>query len=227
MFIELFKEHFVELLIAGLKYTVPLAIIAFAVSLVLAVVSAFIGMSDSKNFFIHWILQPLNKFYVWLFRSTPLLLQLFIIFYGIPKAFPGISLNTWTAAIIGFSLNTGAYSSEIIRGAILGVPQGQFESARSLGLSPLKTFRYVVLPQAFRIAIPPLSNSFIALVKDTSLASAITMVEIMQTAQQIAAANFQPLDTYLIAAVIYAIFSTILSQLQKVLERHFKKFDSH
>jgi cystine transport system permease protein len=226
MFIELFKEHFVELLIAGIKYTVPLAIIAFALSLILAIVSAFIGMSESKNFLMHWVLQPLNKFYIWLFRSTPLLLQLFIIFYGIPKAFPAIALSTWSAAIIGFSLNTGAYSSEIIRGAILGVPAGQTESARSLGMSPLKTYRYVILPQAFRIAIPPLSNSFIALVKDTSLASAITMVEIMQTAQQIAAQNYQPLDTYLIAAIIYAIFSTVLSQLQKVLENHFKKFDS-
>lgn len=225
MLIDIFKEYFLQFLITGLKTTVPLAIITFILSLIIGTISAFIGLNKVKTFSLLWIIQQFNKFYIWLFRSTPMLLQLYIIFYGIPKAFPGLSLSVWPAAIIGFSLNTGAYTSEIIRGAILGVPNGQFEAAKSLGLSNKKTFIYVVLPQAFRIAIPPLSNSFISLVKDTSLASTISMVEIMQVAQETAAINFQILDTYIVAAVVYALFSTILSKGQKILENRFKAFE--
>ena len=226
MLIDIFKEHFFEFFWTGLKITVPLTIITFIISLIIGTLSAFIGLEaeTSKNFLIKWVIQPVNRFYIWLFRSTPLLLQLYIIFYGIPKAF-NLSLDVWPAAIIGFSLNTGAYTSEIIRGAILGVPKGQFEAARSLGLGPIRTFYHIILPQAFRIAVPPLSNSFISLVKDTSLASTITMVEIMQTAQQVAAENYQPLDTYIVAATVYAIFSTILSRVQKMLEKHFERFE--
>lgn len=225
MLIDIFKDNFFNFLIIGLKTTVPLAIITFILSLIVATGSAFISLATPKRFYPVWWLQQFNRFYIWLFRSTPMLLQLYIIFYGIPKAFPEISLGVWPAAIIGFTLNTGAYASETIRGAISGVPKGQFEAARSLGMGRKLTFIYIILPQAFRIAVPPLSNTFISLVKDTSLASTISMVEIMQVAQQTASINFQILDTYMVAAAVYAIFSTILSQLQKLLERRYRAFD--
>lgn len=225
MLFQIFRDHFLQFLIIGLKTTVPLAIITFILSLILGTLSAFINLANSKFLSPVWFLQQFNHFYIWLFRSTPMLLQLYIIFYGIPKAFPTISLSVWPAAIIGFALNTGAYTSETIRGAISGVSKGQLEAARSLGMSRPKAFRYVILPQAFRIAIPPLSNSFISLVKDTSLASTISMIEIMQLAQQTAATNFQILDTYIVAAAVYALFSTILSKGQKLLERRYQAFE--
>lgn len=225
MLFEIFRDHFIEFLIVGLKTAVPLAIITFILSLLLGTLSAFINLANSKFLSPIWFLQQFNHFYIWLFRSTPMLLQLYIVFYGIPKAFPEISLGVWPAAIIGFTLNTGAYTSETIRGAVLGVPRGQLEAARSLGFSRKKAFLYVILPQAFRIAIPPLSNSFISLVKDTSLASTISMIEIMQLAQQTAATNFQILDTYIVAASVYALFSTILSKGQKFLERRYQAFE--
>ncbi|CAH0416653.1 amino acid ABC transporter permease [Periweissella fabaria] len=224
MLFEIFKDHFFQFLIIGLKTTVPLAIITFILSLIVGTLSAFISLADAKRFTPMWFVQQINRFYIWLFRSTPMLLQLYIIFYGIPKAFPDLSLGVWPAAIIGFTLNTGAYTSETIRGAIGGVPKGQFEAARSLGMSTKTTFLYVVLPQAFRIAVPPLSNTFISLVKDTSLASTISLIEIMQLAQQTAATNFQILDTYIVAAAVYALFSTILSKGQKILEVKFKSY---
>lgn len=225
MLLEIFKEHFFQFLIIGLKTTVPLAIITFILSLIVATLSAFISLADVKRLTPMWFVQQINRFYIWLFRSTPMLLQLYIIFYGIPKAFPSLSLGVWPAAIIGFTLNTGAYTSETIRGAIGGVPKGQFEAARSLGMGTKTTFLYVILPQAFRIAVPPLSNSFISLVKDTSLASTISLIEIMQVAQETAATNFQILDTYIVAAVVYALFSTILSKGQKIMESKFQSYE--
>lgn len=225
MLIEIFKDHFFQFLIIGLETTVPLAIITFVLSLIIGTLSAFINLADTHRFSPLWFVQQINRFYIWLFRSTPMLLQLYIIFYGIPKAFPDISLSVWPAAIIGFTLNTGAYTSETIRGAISGVSKGQLEAARSLGMSRPKAFRYVILPQAFRIAVPPLSNSFISLVKDTSLASTISMIEVMQVAQETAATNFQILDTYIVAAAVYALFSTILSKGQKILEKRYQAFE--
>ncbi|KRK79247.1 amino acid ABC transporter permease component [Companilactobacillus nodensis DSM 19682 = JCM 14932 = NBRC 107160] len=211
---------------AMLQFTIPLAIISFIFGLILAVLTAlikFIEPSENKALRYPWlVLRAIANFYVWLFRSTPLLVQLFIIFFGLPSV--GIQLPAFIAAVIGFSLNTGAYASETIRSALLSVPQDQWDAAYTLNFTTRQTLMKIVLPQAVRIALPPLSNSFIGLVKDTSLASSITILEMFQVSQQITAKNYQPLLMYTLAAVLYAIVCSLLSWLQHYLERRTSKY---
>ncbi len=167
-------------------------------------------------------LSSVARFYVWVFRGTPLLVQLFVIFYGLPSA--GIYLNAFPAALIGFTLNVGAYSSEIIRAVIASVPKGQWEAAYSIGMSWRQALTRTILPQAARIAVPPLSNTFIALVKDTSLAAAITVPELFQAAQRIVAVTYEPLILYIEAALIYLVLSSVLSALQVRLEKRLGRY---
>ncbi|MBB1080437.1 amino acid ABC transporter permease [Limosilactobacillus sp. STM2_1] len=220
---EIIKTSLPQLLAAGFKYTIPLAIISFFFGLVIALVTALIRLSRQQGAFM--ILKWIAGFYVWLFRSTPLLVQLFIVFFGLPYLrikgiLPhGIKLEPFTAGIITFSLNTGAYASETIRAAISAVPVGQWEAGAAIGMTRWQILRRVILPQALRVALPPLSNSFISLVKDTSLAASITIMEMFAVSQQIAAENYQPLLMYSLVAMVYAAFTTVLSYLQTYLER--------
>ncbi|WP_125771205.1 amino acid ABC transporter permease [Companilactobacillus furfuricola] len=215
-----------EMLVAMVQYTIPLAIIAFIFGLILAVLTAlikFIEPSENKAIKYPWlVLRAIANFYVWVFRSTPLLVQLFIIFFGLPNI--GVQLDPFIAAVIGFSLNTGAYASETIRSALLSVPQDQWDAAFTLGFSTRQTLMKIILPQAVRIALPPLSNSFISLVKDTSLASSITILEMFQVSQQITAKNFQPLLMYTLAAALYAIICSLLTWLQHYLEKRTSRY---
>jgi L-cystine transport system permease protein len=147
--------------------------------------------------------------------------QLFLIFYGLPSI--GITLDAFIAALIGFTLNVGAYSSEIIRAVISAVPKGQWEASYSIGMTWGQAMRRTVLPQASRIAVPPLSNTFIALVKDTSLAAVITVPEMFQATQRIVATTYEPLILYVQVAIFYLLMSSVLSQLQAYLERQFSR----
>ena len=216
---EIIKTSLPQLLAAGFKYTIPLAIISFFFGLIIALVTALIRLSRQRGAFM--ILKWIASFYVWLFRSTPLLVQLFIVFFGLPYlrikgVLPhGIKLEPFTAGIITFSLNTGAYASETIRAAISSVPTGQWEAGAAIGMTRLQILWRIILPQA----LPPLSNSFISLVKDTSLAASITIMEMFAVSQQIAAENYQPLLMYTLVAMVYAAFTTILSYFQGYLER--------
>lgn len=154
-----------------------------------------------------------------------MLVQLFIVYFGLPylkiKGLTpeGIKLDPFMAGVLTFSLNTGAYASETIRAAIESVPSGQWEAAASIGMTRTQTLKRIILPQALRVSVPPLANSFISLVKDTSLAASITIVEMFEVSQQIAAENYEPLLMYSLVAVVYAIFCTILSWLQGKLEK--------
>ncbi|WP_155286287.1 amino acid ABC transporter permease [Lacticaseibacillus zhaodongensis] len=212
-----------QLLAAGIKYTIPIAIVSFAIGLILALVTALIRISKQRGAFN--ILRWIASFYVWLFRSTPLLVQLFIVYFGLPYLkikgiFPkGIQLDPVVAGIITFSLNTGAYCAETIRGAIESIPRGQWEAASSIGMTRTLALRRIIIPQAVRVSLPPLANSFISLVKDTSLAASITIVEMFEVSQQIAAANYQPLVMYCEVAAFYAVACTLLAWLQKYLEK--------
>lgn len=208
--VGILTDSFIPLLKAGLMFTVPLALISFALGLALAFLTALARISSSKA------LQSIARFYVWLIRGTPLLVQLFIIFYGLPAV--GVTLSAFPSAVIGFTLNVGAYNSETIRAAIQSIDKGQWEASKALGLTRGKALRHVVLPQALRVAIPPLSNSFIGLVKDTSLAAAITVTEMFQVAQQITARTYEPLLLYTEAAFIYLIFCSVLNYFQGRLE---------
>lgn len=136
----------------------------------------------------------------------------------------GIQLDAFIAGIITFSLNTGAYCSETIRGAILSIPDSQWEAAYSIGMVRRQVLFRIIFPQALRVAVPPLSNSFIGLVKDTSLASSITILEMFMVSQQITAKNYEPLLMYSLVAVIYAVFCTVLSVAQYYLEKHMSRY---
>ena len=208
---ELFFSSLPPLLLAAIKVSIPLAVISFIFGVGIAVITALARLSNNA------ILRFIFGFYVWIFRGTPLLVQLFIVFYGLPSV--GVTLDVWACATIAFSLNVGAYASESVRAAILAVPKGQVEAAASLNMSSAQIFFHIVAPQAFRIAIPPLSNSFIALVKDTSLAASITMVDMFMVAQRIAARTYEPLLLYVEVALIYLVICTVLSGIQVILER--------
>jgi cystine transport system permease protein len=203
-------DAFWPLLKAGIAFTIPLTLLSFLFGLMLGLLTALARTSKNPA------LQSGARFYVWIFRGTPLLVQLFLIFYGLPSL--GILLDAFPAALIGFSLNTGAYSSETIRAAISAVPRGQWDAAHALGMNGVQLFARIVLPQAARVAAPPLANSFIALVKDTSLAATLTVPEMFQVAQRITAVTYEPMLLYSEAALIYLIFSSFLSSLQRRLE---------
>jgi len=164
-------------------------------------------------------LRSLARLYISFFRGTPLLVQLFVIYYGLPEL--GLQLDPLPAALIGFSLNMAAYTAEIIRAAIGAIDRGQWEAAASIGMTPLQTLRRAILPQALRIALPPLGNSFISLVKDTSLAATIQVPELFRQAQLITARTFEIFSLYLTAALLYWILASLLSTLQERLERHY------
>ncbi len=213
--VDILIHSFVPLLKAGLAFTVPLAIISFVLGIAIAFIVAIVRISHIKP------LAAFAGFYVWIIRGTPLLVQLFIIFYGLPSI--GITLDAMVSGIIGFTLSVGAYSSETIRAAILSVSKGQWEAAHALGMSKGQALRHVILPQAIRVAVPPLANSFISLVKDTSLAAAITVTEMFQVAQQITARTYEPLWLYSEAALIYLLFCSVLAYLQSRMEVRFAK----
>lgn len=209
--IQILHDSLWPLLRAGVSYTIPLTLISFLLGLVLAVITAVIRLYAWRP------LQAVARFYVWIIRGTPLLVQLFIIFYGLPSL--GVTLDPLPSAIIGFSLSVGAYGSEIVRASIQSIPKGQWEAAYSIGMTRLQALRRIILPQAARVSVPPLGNSFISLVKDTSLAASIMYLEMFRKAQEIVARTYEPLLLYCEVAVIYLLFSTILSALQNVAEK--------
>ena len=214
--LQLMQESLAPLLWAALVFTIPLTLASFVLGLALGLLTAVARLFAPRP------LSDIARFYVWVIRGTPLLVQLFVIFYGLPSL--GILLDAFPAALIGFTLNVGAYSSEIVRAAISAVPRGQWEAAYSVGMSWSQAMRRTVLPQATRVAIPPLSNTFISLVKDTSLAAAVTVPELFQTAQRIVATTYEPLILYIEAALIYLALSSVLSSLQVRLERRFARY---
>lgn len=208
---SLWAESLPQLLLATITVTIPLSIIAFILALVVAVLATSMRMGRVKA------LQWISRFYVWLFRGTPILVQLFIIFYGLPAI--GITLSAWTSAIIAFTLNTGAYAAETLRASVQSIPRGQIEAAKTLNYTGWQTLRHVIAPQALRIALPPLGNDLIDLVKGTSLVMVITLADVFQVGRQIAATTFQPLALYMEVAAIYLLLFTILSVLQSRLEK--------
>lgn len=208
---EIMLTSFWRILLPGLVYTIPLTLISFTLGLLIAIVTALLQVAEVK------VLRQLCRFYVWVFRGTPLLVQLFIIFYGLPVI--GIQLSAIPSAVAAFSLNVGAYASETIRASILAIAKGQSEAAYAAGMTYTQTMAYVILPQAMKNSIPPLFNTFISLVKDTSLASNITVVEMFMATQRIVARTYEPLALYIEVAFIYLMFCTVLSRVQGLLEK--------
>ncbi len=207
---ELIRHNLEPMLVATVKETLPLTAISFCLGLVIALFVALARMSTK------WPLAAVARFYISIIRGTPLLVQLFIVFYALPEL--NIVINPFPAAVIAFSLNVGGYAAEVVRAAILSVASGQWEAAQALGLTYPQTLRSIILPQAARIAVPPLSNTLISLVKDTSLASTILVTELLRVAQLAAAPTFDFFALYGVAAVYYWIICLILGFAQTRLE---------
>ncbi len=208
---EIVTDSFFKILIPGITVTIPLTVISFSIALMIAVFVALIQFANVP------LGKQIARFYIWIFRGTPLLVQLFVVFYGLPKV--GIVLDPFPAAVIVFSLNVGAYCSETIRAALESVPKGQLEAGYCAGMSYLQTIRRIILPQAMRTAFPPLSNSLISMIKDTSLAANITVTEMLMVTQRIVARTYEPLVLYIEVGLIYLLFSTVLTKLQTVGEK--------
>ena len=203
----------------ALTGTIPLALMSFVLGLIIALGIALMRLSRIL------IVSGLARGYISIIRGTPLLVQLFVIFYGLPSI--GILVDPWPSAIIAFSLNVGGYAAEVIRAAILSVPKGQWEAGYTIGMSRAQTLVRVILPQAARVSVPPLSNTFISLVKDTSLASLILVTELFRQAQQIAAFSQEFMALYIEAAVVYWVICLVLSTAQSALEKRLDRYVAH
>jgi L-cystine transport system permease protein len=213
---ELFRSSLWPLVRGALTGTIPLSLISFTLGLVLALTLALMRLSGNR-----W-LANLARGYISIVRGTPLLVQLFVIFYGLPSI--GILINPWPSAVLAFSLNVGGYAAEVIRAAILSVPQGQWEAAYMIGMSRRRSLTRIILPQAARVSVPPLSNTFISLVKDTSLASLILVTELFREAQQVAAFSQEFMLLYLEAALVYWVICLALSTTQSMLEKRLDRY---
>ncbi|CRZ17662.1 ABC transporter permease subunit [Mycolicibacterium neworleansense] len=213
---QLIADNLWPLAKAALTMTIPLTIISFAIGLVIALAVALARLSSNV------VLSNLARFYISIIRGTPLLVQLFIVFFALPEF--GVKIDPFPAAVIAFSLNVGGYAAEIIRSAIQSIPKGQWEAAETIGLNYTGTLRRIILPQAARVAVPPLSNTLISLVKDTSLASTILVTELLRQAQIVAAPTFEFFALYGTAAIYYWVICLVLSfgqsRLERRLERH-------
>ena len=216
--VSILADSFWKILLPGLTATIPLTVIAFSLAMVIAVAAALVQFARIK------VLRQLCRLYIWVFRGTPLLVQLFVVFYGMPRV--GIVIEPFPAAVIVFSLNEGAYCAEIIRAALESVPPGQLEAGYCAGMSYLQIMRRIILPQAMRTAFPSLSNSLIAMVKDTSLAANITVVEMFKATEQINARVYEPLALYIEVGLIYLMFSTALTKLQSMGEKRLNVYTS-
>ncbi|UBH07987.1 amino acid ABC transporter permease [Macrococcus armenti] len=219
------RQAFKPMLWGLINYSIPITIATFILGLIIAIITALMRVSRSK------VAKGISRVYVSIIRGTPMLVQLFIIFYGIPEVGrlitgnPDIKLNIApvVAAIIGLSLNVGAYASEIIRGGILSIPQGQKEAAYSIGMSEGMTMKRIVLPQAMRVSVPALGNTLLSLVKDTSLLGFILVAEMFRKAQEIAATSYEFLSIYVLVGLMYWVVCFIISIVQGRYEMYVER----
>jgi cystine transport system permease protein len=212
----LIERNLWPMLVATVTQTLPLTAISFALGLVLALFVALARISKVVP------LSALARAYISVIRGTPLLVQLFIVFYALPQL--GLVIDPFPSAVIAFSLNVGGYAAEVIRAAILSIPKGQWEASETIGMGYTTTLQRVILPQAARVAVPPLSNTLISLVKDTSLASTILVTELLRVAQLAAAPTFDFFALYGVAAVYYWVICLILSFAQNRLESRLERY---
>ena len=209
-------DSFPKRLGSGIRVTVPLTVFSFAIALSVALLVALIQYANMKG------LRQVCRFYIWITRGTPLLVQLYIVFFGLPGI--GIKLDAFIAAMLVIGFNEGAYMAETIRGAMESVSRGQLEAGYCVGLNFPKIMWHVVLPQAFRTAFPALGNSMISMLKETSMAATISVMEMFRQAQVINGRVYESLGLYCEVAVIYLAFCTLLSWLQRKGEKRLASY---
>ncbi len=192
--------------------TIYLSFLSFLVALFIGVI---IGTSRALGVpkIVEWIMVC----YMEIFRGTPLLVQLFFIYYGLPQV--GIAMSAHQAAILGLSLNFGAYMSEIVRSGVLAIDKGQHEAARALGMNSWIRLRYIIYPQALRITLPPLTNTYAAILKDSSLVSVLSITELTRAGQLIYVRTYEPFEIYLTLALFYFVMTFSISRLSRLLEK--------
>ena len=217
--VDLLLDALGPIVTGALRGTIPLAVISFVLGLVLALGLALMRLSH------RWWLSGIAWAYISVVRGTPLLVQLFVIFYGLPSI--GVVIDPFPSAVVAFSVNVGGYAAEIIRAAVLSVPKGQWEAAYMIGMPRHLALRRIILPQAARVSVPPLSNTFISLVKDTSLASLILVTELFRQAQEVAAFSQEFMLLYLEAALVYWVICLGLSAVQGALETRLDRYVAH
>jgi polar amino acid transport system permease protein len=221
-------------ILSGVLWTLGLTVGSMVMGIVLGTILAVMRRSHNV------ILSGAASLYIWFFRGTPLLVQL-IFWYNLATLYPRLSLgipftsyvfssvstndviSPLTAALLGLGLNQAAYTAEIVRSGILSVPEGQLDSASSLGMTRWMTMRRVILPQAMRVIIPPLGNETIGMLKTTSLVSVLAMPELLYSAQLIYARTYETIPLLIVASLWYLIVTTVLTMIQIPLERHFSK----
>lgn len=218
---QLVIDAFWPMVKAAVLVSIPLAVASFIIGMMIAVAVALVRVTP-VNGIVHRIFLSLVKIYISIIRGTPMLVQISVVFYGLPAI--GIFIDPIPAAIIGFSLNIGAYASETVRAAISSVPKGQWEAGYTIGMTYMQTFRRIIAPQAFRVAVPPLSNTFIGLFKDTSLASVVTVTEMFRVAQQMANMSYDFLPIYIEAGLIYWCFCWVLFLIQARVEKRLERY---
>lgn len=204
-------KNMLPILLKGSIVTIELTVISVILGSVIGIVAATLKLSKNK------IVVSIASFYTWLFRGTPMLLQLFFFYFALP--FMGLELTPMSAAIIGLSLNSGAYMAEIIRGGILSIDKGQFEACKALGFTYFQTMKKVVLPQTFRVIIPSIGNEFITMLKDTSLVSSIAMEELMRNTQLQISSTAKPVEAFFIAGCLYLLMTTVFTTIFSLTER--------
>ena len=205
--LDILISSFPRLLGYGLKVTLPLTALSFALALLISVIVAMIQYAKVP------VLRQVCRFYIWIVRGTPLLVQLFLVFYGLPQL--GVVWAAFPTAVVVFGFNEGAYMAESVRGALESVSRGQMEAGYCVGMNYFQIMWHVILPQAFRTAFPALSNSLISMMKGTSLAATITVMEMFRQAQVINGRVYESLALYSETALIYLMFSTVLTYLQR------------
>ena len=199
----------------GARTTLYLTLISGAIGLVLGVVAALARTSGNA------LLRTISGAYIWIIRGTPLLVQILFMYFALPVLVPGLNLPDFAAAVIALALNVGAYNAEAVRAGLNAVPRGQTEAARALGLPRSRVFLDVVFPQAFKISLPPLVSNFVALLKDSSLAYAIGVVELTNVGNRIQSATFQPVETLITVGVTYLVLTTLVTQVTAAVEYRF------
>ena len=204
---DILISSFPRLLGYGLKVTLPLTALSFALALLISVIVAMIQYAKVP------VLRQVCRFYIWIVRGTPLLVQLFLVFYGLPQL--GVVWAAFPTAVVVFGFNEGAYMAESVRGALESVSRGQMEAGYCVGMNYFQIMWHVILPQAFRTAFPALSNSLISMMKGTSLAATITVMEMFRQSQVINGRVYESLALYSETALIYLMFSTVLTYLQR------------
>ncbi|MDH0199834.1 amino acid ABC transporter permease [Comamonas aquatica] len=199
----------------GARTTLYLTLVSGAAGLLLGVLAAVARTSS------HAVLRSVAGAYVWIIRGTPLLVQILFMYFALPVLVPGLNLPDFAAACVALALNVGAYNAEAVRAGLNAVPRGQTEAARALGLPKGRVFLDVVFPQAFKIALPPLVSNFVALLKDSSLAYAIGVVELTNVGNRIQSSTFQPVETLITVGVTYLVLTTLVTQVTAAIEYRF------